>query len=92
MESVTPGETSQQIRLSDLKNQFYVAIPTMKDDILSELKGKGMYSVDPESAHVYVVAGVVITAAAVRDPRSCWVGDRWWTRRDCWSQRHLLPW
>jgi uncharacterized membrane protein len=51
-----------QIRLSDLRNQFYVAIPTIKEDILAELKGKGMYTVDPDSAHAYVVAGVVVTA------------------------------
>ncbi len=52
-----------QVRLSDLKNQFYVAIPTMKSDILAELKGKGMYSVDPDSAHGYVLAGILFTAA-----------------------------
>jgi len=52
-----------EVHLSDLKNQFYVAIPTMKDNILGELKGKGMYSVDPESAHAYVLAGVLFTAA-----------------------------
>ena len=52
-----------EVHLSDLKNQFYVAIPTMKDNILSELKGKGMYSVDPESAHAYVLAGVLFTVA-----------------------------
>ncbi len=52
-----------QIRLSDLKNQFYVAIPTIKNDILAELKSKGMYSVDPESAHAYVLAGILFTAA-----------------------------
>jgi len=52
-----------QVHLSDLKNQFYIAIPTMKGNILAELKGKGMYSVDPESAHAYVLAGVVFTAA-----------------------------
>lgn len=51
------------VHLSDLKNQFYVAIPTMKDNILGELKGKGMYSVDPESAHAYVLAGVLFTVA-----------------------------
>ncbi len=51
-----------QIQLSDLRNQFYVAIPTIKEDILAELRSKGMYSVDPDSAHAYVLAGVVITA------------------------------
>jgi len=51
-----------QIRLSELRNQFYVAIPTIKADILTELKNKGMYTVDPDSAHAYVLAGVVLTA------------------------------
>ena len=51
-----------EIRLSELRNQFYVAIPTIKADILAELKSKGMYSVDPESAHAYVLAGVLFTA------------------------------
>jgi len=54
------GET--QIRLSELRNKFYSAIPTIKSDILAELKSKGMYTVDPDSAHTYVVAGVVLTA------------------------------
>ena len=55
------GGTSQ-IRLSELRNQFYVAIPSIKEDILAELRSKGMYSVDPDSAHAYVLAGVVFTA------------------------------
>ena len=58
---VFPGELSET-RLSGLKNQFYVAIPTMKSNILAELKGKGMYSVDPDSAHGYVFLGVLATA------------------------------
>jgi uncharacterized membrane protein len=57
-----PGGATE-MSLSDLKNQFYVAIPTMKDNILAELKNKDMYSVDPESAHAYVLAGVLFTAA-----------------------------
>lgn len=55
------GDTTE-VRLSTLRNQFYVAIPAIKEDILAELKGKGMYSVDPDSAHGYVLAGVVFTA------------------------------
>ena len=50
-----------EVRLSDLRNQFYVAIPTIKEDILAELRGKGMYSVDPDSAHAYVLVGVILT-------------------------------
>jgi uncharacterized membrane protein len=54
-----------QIRLSDLRNQFYVAIPTIKEDILTELKSKGMYSVDPDTANAYTVIGVLITVIPV---------------------------
>lgn len=50
-----------QVRLSSLRNQFYVAIPSMKSDIMSALKGKGMYSVDPSSAHGYVGLGILMT-------------------------------
>lgn len=57
-----PGDATQ-VRLSDLRNQFYVAIPTIKENILAELRSKGMYSVDPDSAHAYVLAGVLFTAA-----------------------------
>jgi uncharacterized membrane protein len=57
------SNNATQVRLSELKNQFYVAIPTMKENIMSTLKGKGMYSVDPESAHGYVIAGILLTAA-----------------------------
>ena len=66
------------IHLSGLKNQFYVAIPTMKTNILAELKSKGMYSVDPDSAHAYVLAGMLFTAAPfilaqVLGGRRCWI-------------------
>jgi uncharacterized membrane protein len=57
-----PGD-STEVRLSGLKNHFYTAIPAMKDDIMSDLKGKAMYSVDPDSAHGYVIIGVLLTAA-----------------------------
>jgi uncharacterized membrane protein len=54
---------STEIKLSDLRNRFYVAIPTIKEDILAELRSKGMYTVDPDSAHAYVVGGVLLAAA-----------------------------
>ncbi|MGE5113516.1 MAG: DUF2207 domain-containing protein [Acidobacteriaceae bacterium] len=51
------------IHLSDLKNRFYLALPGVKKSILSELKQKGMYSVDPDSANAYRVLAVLIIAA-----------------------------
>jgi uncharacterized membrane protein len=62
LDHVFKGDVTD-VNLSELKNRFYVAIPRMKDNILAELKGKGMYSIDPESAHAYVLAGILFTAA-----------------------------
>jgi uncharacterized membrane protein YgcG len=49
----------ESTRLSTLKNHFYTAIPAIKDDLIYELKQKGMYTVDPESAHSYVIGTVI---------------------------------
>jgi uncharacterized membrane protein YgcG len=54
---------SDLIHLSDLKNRFYLALPGVKKNILSELKQKGMYSVDPDSANAYRVLAVLLIAA-----------------------------
>ncbi len=50
------------IHLSDLKNRFYLALPGVKKNILRELKDKGMYSVDPDSANAYRFLAVLIIA------------------------------
>jgi uncharacterized membrane protein len=49
----------ESTRLSTLKNHFYTAIPAIKDDVLYELKQKGLYTVDPDSAHAYLIGTVV---------------------------------
>ena len=40
-------------RLSSLKNRFYTAVPAIRTDIMSALKLKGIYTLDPESANAY---------------------------------------
>jgi uncharacterized membrane protein len=45
-----------ETRLSSLKNHFYTVIPRVREDIMSALKNKGIYSVDPESANGYSIA------------------------------------
>jgi uncharacterized membrane protein len=52
-------EDVDQIRLSDLKNRFYLAVPVVREDIMSELKQKGIYTLDPESANGYSIAAAV---------------------------------
>ena len=49
--------------LSDLKNHFYTALPTIKGGVLSALKSKGMYSVDPDSAAGLWVIGAILIVA-----------------------------
>jgi len=46
-------------RLSSLKNRFYTAVPIIHADIMSELKNKGIYLLDPESANGYSIGAVV---------------------------------
>jgi len=53
----------QVTRLSSLKNRFYTAIPVIKQDIMAELKNKGMYLVDPDSAHAYSFVGILVAVA-----------------------------
>jgi hypothetical protein len=42
--------------LSSLKNRFYTAVPIIRADIMSALKRKGIYLLDPESANGYSIA------------------------------------
>jgi len=51
-----------ETRLSSLKNRFYTAIPVIRDDIMSALKRKGMYMLDPGSANGYSIAAAVAIA------------------------------
>ncbi len=49
----------QETRLSSLKNRFYTAVPVVRADIMSALKQKGIYALDPESANGYSVGAAV---------------------------------
>ena len=47
------GNGVSETRLSSLKNRFYTAVPAIRTDIMSALKQKGIYTLDPESANAY---------------------------------------
>ena len=49
-------------RLSSLRNRFYTALPAIRADIKSQLRGKGMYLLDPDAANGYSIAAVVAIA------------------------------
>ena len=66
LENVFAGGTDT--RLSDLKNRFYTAVPIIRQDIMSALKTKGIYLLDPESANGYSVAagiGILVPFAVL---------------------------
>lgn len=66
LENVFAGGTDT--RLSDLKNRFYTAVPIIREDIMSALKNKGIYLLDPDSANGYSVAagiGIVVPFAVL---------------------------
>jgi uncharacterized membrane protein len=46
--------------LSNLRNNFYTALPMIKSEIMSALKSKGMYTVDPDSASGYLAMGFLM--------------------------------
>jgi len=64
LENIFAGGNETQ--LSSLKNRFYTAIPVIREDIMSALKRKGMYLLDPGSANGYsiVAAGAIGLFAA----------------------------
>jgi uncharacterized membrane protein YgcG len=62
LENIFVGD-QPDVRLSSLKNRFYTALPAMRQDIMSQLKQKGMYALDPESAGGYSLLGILVSAA-----------------------------
>jgi uncharacterized membrane protein YgcG len=56
------ADGADSVHMSSLKNHFYTAIPTIKQDILAELKTRGMYTVDPSAAGGYIVGGAILIA------------------------------
>jgi uncharacterized membrane protein len=52
-----------ETRLSSLKNHFYTAVPLIREEIMSSLKNKGMYLLDPESANGYNFLAVIVILA-----------------------------
>ncbi|HEY2499231.1 MAG TPA: DUF2207 domain-containing protein [Candidatus Angelobacter sp.] len=60
LENVFSG--SDVTLLSSLRNHFYTALPTIKSGIMSALKSKGMYTLDPNSAAGYLGLGFLMVA------------------------------
>jgi len=54
LENIFEGDATE-VQLSNLKNRFYTAVPVIRQDIMSALKSKGIYMLDPESANGYSI-------------------------------------
>jgi uncharacterized membrane protein YgcG len=61
LENVFAG--GSQTRLSSLKNRFYTALPVIRQDVMAQLRQKGMYLLDPESANAYSIGAAVLILA-----------------------------
>jgi hypothetical protein len=57
LENIFTG--GSETRLSSLKNRFYTAVPIIREDIMSALRTKGIYLLDPESANGYSIGAAV---------------------------------
>jgi hypothetical protein len=68
LENIFVGDTAE-VHLSNLKNRFYTAVPVIRRDIMSALKSKGIYMLDPESANGYSIGaafGILLIFAALQ--------------------------
>jgi uncharacterized membrane protein YgcG len=62
LNNIFPEVTAQETTLSSLKNRFYIALPSIRQEIMDSLKAKDLYSVDPDSAHGLALVGVLVIA------------------------------
>ncbi len=60
LNNIFPEVTAEETTLSSLKNRFYVALPSIRREIMDSLDGKGLYSTDPESAKGLAFVGVLL--------------------------------
>ena len=65
LSNIFPEVTAEETTLSSLKNRFYIALPSIRQEIMGALKAKDLYSVDPESAHGLAVVGVLVIVLPV---------------------------
>lgn len=65
LNNIFPEMTAEETTLNSLKNRFYVALPSIRREIMGALKAKNIYSVDPETASGLTLVGVLIIVIPV---------------------------
>ncbi len=59
LQNIFPKVTAEETTLSSLKNRFYIALPSIRQEIMESLKAKELYSTDPDSAKGLALVGVL---------------------------------
>jgi uncharacterized membrane protein len=62
LKNIFPEVTAEETTLSSLKNRFYLALPSIREEIMGALTSKNLYSTDPESAKGLALVGVLVIA------------------------------
>jgi uncharacterized membrane protein len=60
LNNIFPEVTAEETTLSSLKNRFYIALPSIRREIMDALDSKNLYSTDPESAKGLALLGVLV--------------------------------
>jgi uncharacterized membrane protein len=62
LSNIFPEVTAEETTISSLKNRFYIALPSIREEIIGALKAKDLYATDPESAKGLALVGVLVIA------------------------------
>lgn len=62
LNNLFPEITSEETTLSDLKNHFYLVLPTIRQQIMGALEAKQLYATDPETAKGLVLVAILVIA------------------------------
>jgi uncharacterized membrane protein len=60
LNNIFPEVTAEETTLSSLKDRFYIALPSIRREIMDALDSKNLYSTDPESAKGLALVGVLV--------------------------------
>jgi uncharacterized membrane protein len=60
LNNLFPEVTAEETTLSSLKERFYVALPSIRREIMDSLNAKNLYSTDPDSARGLALMGVLV--------------------------------
>jgi uncharacterized membrane protein YgcG len=60
LDAMVSGASDTETTLSSLKERFYIALPSIRKEIMDALDAKNLYSTDPDSAKGLALVGVLI--------------------------------